>query len=269
MVAKSKKTSTKTRKPSKKVKASVSKTSLPRVGRGEPASMETLLEKYGSDSSGLERGQKVTGIIKEITPKRVVVDIGGKADGIVAEAAFNEAKDYIKTLEVGDEIAANVIISEMPDGSTILSFRHAAANASWEKIENSKKKGTAIVVFGKSSRSSGIMVDLDSLMGFIPTSQLGEESAKEISKTREAQGLEENKQAANRGGKVASVAREAHEKETDNVCVAVRKQHPSLGEFDSCALRGCIRPLLQIGRIRDSLRLRHRRVRHRNRDEGP
>ncbi len=181
MVAKSKKSSSKVKKPSKKVKTSVSKPKLGRAsGSSQPEvkSMEALLKKYGSGSSGLERGQKVKGKIKEITPNKVTVDIGGKADGIVAESAFNEAKDYIKTLEVGDEVSANVIISEMPDGSTILSFRHAAANASWEKIENSKKKGTAIVVFGKSSRSSGVMVDLDGLMGFIPTSQLGIESSK-------------------------------------------------------------------------------------------
>lgn len=161
---------------SKKLKASKStskeKTSLPRVNRGEPKTMEELLAQFEAPIA-LTRGQKVKGRVTAITKKNVVVDIGGKSEGLVAERAFQEAKDFIKNLKVGDEVTASVLIPETPDGFSILSLRAAAHDATWKKIEESQKNGTPIDVLGTSASVSGLMVEIDDLDGFIPTSLLG------------------------------------------------------------------------------------------------
>jgi len=143
--------------------------------RGEPQTMEALLAQFEAPIA-LTRGQRVKGKVTAITKKNVVVDIGGKSEGLVAERAFQEAKDFIKTLKVGDEVTASILIPETPDGFSILSLRAAAHDATWKKIEESQKKGMPIDVLGVSVSASGLMVEIDDLVGFIPTSLIGKKA---------------------------------------------------------------------------------------------
>ncbi len=143
-----------------------------------PKTMEDLLAQAESELVTVSRGKSVKGIITEITKKSVLVDIGGKSEAMIAERAFNEAREYISNLEVGDEIEATVLVPETPDGYTILSLRRASQNASWEKIENSLVKGTPINASVNSSNPAGVTVEINGLSGFIPNSLLGKENSK-------------------------------------------------------------------------------------------
>jgi small subunit ribosomal protein S1 len=149
--------------------------------RGEPKSMEELLAAFKHKVKVFSRGEKVKGKVVDITPKSVVMDIGGKSEGLVAEKAFDEAKEFIKGLEIGDEVLAKVIVSETPDGFTILSLRGAAHDASWKKLEEAKKDDKALMVYGKGVNPSGLTVETEGLTGFIPNSQLGKVVAKDPS----------------------------------------------------------------------------------------
>ncbi len=143
-----------------------------------PQTMEELLVSAETPIQSLSRGQKIKGKIVSITKKNVVVDIGGKSEGLVAERAFQEAKSFVKTLKEGDEIIATVLIPETPDGFAILSFRQAALNTAWKKIEAAQKSATPLNVLAKSAIQAGMTVDVVGLPGFIPTSQLGKEVSK-------------------------------------------------------------------------------------------
>lgn len=162
----------------KSIKAKASRVLPKASSRSNPKTMDEVLSMYGGSVKGLSRGDKVTGVIVSISPKRVVIDIGGKSEGVVAEKAYTEAKDYIKTLKVGDTVTCGVIIPETYNGITILSFRAAAADASWRGLQKAKEKGQAIVVSGKSVSSAGVMVETYGVSGFVPKSQLGKEAAK-------------------------------------------------------------------------------------------
>jgi small subunit ribosomal protein S1 len=141
--------------------------------------MEALMDKIDSKSVGLSVADKVSGKVIRIEKHRVVIDIGGKSEGIVAEKAFREAEDFIKTLEAGDKVQATVLVPETPDGFTILSLRHAARDAAWKKLEEAEKKGEPVVVQGRNLTSAGIIVDVFGMTGFIPNSQLGREVSKD------------------------------------------------------------------------------------------
>lgn len=160
-------------KPSKQVpeKAKSGKSS-------EPQTMDELLSTYGGDFSGISVGSKVKGIVTEKSSGKLVVSIGAKSEGLVAERAYKEAEDYIKTLSIGDEIEGTVLVSETPDGYTILSLRRSAENATWEKIEDAKNKLTPVAVDVKGVVPSGLTVFYNGLTGFIPTTQLGREISK-------------------------------------------------------------------------------------------
>lgn len=135
--------------------------------------MEQLLEKYSGVKAGFYVGDKVKGKILRIEENRVILDIGGKSEGMVAEKAFKEAENYIKTLKEGDEIEAMVIVPETREGYTILSFRKAVYDAIWKRLEELEKGTDTIFVEVKGVSPSGVTVFVEGLTGFIPRSQLG------------------------------------------------------------------------------------------------
>lgn len=158
----------------------VSKVSQLKNKTSEPSTMEDLLSSYGGSFSGIAVGTKVKGIVTGKSKGKLVVDIGAKSEGLVAERAYKEAEDYIKTLSIGDEIEGNVLVSETSDGYTILSLRHSAQNAIWNLIETAKNNLTPVEVEVKGVVPSGLTVYYNGLTGFIPATQLGRETSKNL-----------------------------------------------------------------------------------------
>lgn len=146
----------------------------------EPSSMAELLVAYGEKARGFSRGQRIRGKVISISSKSVVLDIGGKSEGLVTEKAFAEARDFVKTLKVGNEVTVAVLIPENPEGYVILSLREAASESSWQRLEKAKAEKAPVVAFVKGVNPSGITVDVEGILGFIPNSQLGKEVAKNI-----------------------------------------------------------------------------------------
>lgn len=140
--------------------------------------MEELLAKYGGSIHSFSVGNTVKGKIVRKEPGRLIVDIGGKSEGLVAEKTYKEAEKLIANLNVGDEIEARVIVSETPEGYTILSLRNAVENKVWEKVRKSHESGDPLDVKGKSVATSGVTVEIDNLFGFIPSTQLGKAVSK-------------------------------------------------------------------------------------------
>jgi len=97
--------------------------------------MADLLSKANKKFISYSVGQKIRAKVVGKTHKALILDIGGKSEGIVCEKAFIEARDYIKTLKVGDEVTTSVLISESRDGSVILSLRQAMFGAAWENCK--------------------------------------------------------------------------------------------------------------------------------------
>ena len=142
--------------------------------------MAELLAKMGHNVASFKVGEKVKGKVVAINPHSVILDIGAKSEGVIAEKAFVEARDFIKGLKVGDEITAGIIVPEAKDGTILLSLRQASYEATWGKLEKREEEGKEVNVTGKSVNPSGVMVEVEGLTGFIPTSQLGKEALKNL-----------------------------------------------------------------------------------------
>lgn len=123
-------------------------------------------------------GQKVQATVIAKTSKSLILDIGGKSEGVVVDKAFVEARSFADKLNIGDTVTAGVLITEARDGTVILSLREAIHEAAWKKFEEAKKTGTPVAVVGRGTSSGGIAVDVDGINGFIPNSQLGREVSK-------------------------------------------------------------------------------------------
>lgn len=168
------------------VKTSKSKSKEPRKSAsqksGEPQTMEELLVAYGGNLKNYTINDHVTGIVKSIDKKgkRVVIDIGGKNEGLVAEKSYKESEKFINTLKVGDEVEGIVIVSQTPEGYTVLTLRPSAQKKVWEKVEKSYDDDLPIEVEAKSLNNAGVIVQVGALTGFIPSSQFGKEAAEKL-----------------------------------------------------------------------------------------
>src|SRR6267154_5950911 len=83
--------------------------------------MLTMEEALKQSDKRFAAGEIVKGVIIEVRPKEVLVDIGYKSEGSVPA---NEVDD-IKTIKVGDEIDVLIEKLEDKDGMVILSKEKA------------------------------------------------------------------------------------------------------------------------------------------------
>ena len=144
--------------------------------------MDDLLAKFGGRANPLTKNEELTGTIIRITKNQVFVDIGRKTEGLIAEKAFKEARDYIKNLKPGEKIHAFVIVPETTEGYTILSLRHAIHDSAWKKLHTHLTDETPVSVVGKMTTGAGMIVEVFGLKGFIPNSLIGRDAQEDLSK---------------------------------------------------------------------------------------
>jgi len=143
-----------------------------RVKGREPQSMDELLRESGITSFSLKKGDTIKGTIISISSKEILVDIGKKSFGIIAEWELDQVRDYVKQLNVGDQVTAQVINPENEYGYTVLSLRKASMETRWEMLDEIKEKGTDIEVLVIEPAKGGVLVDWQGLRGFIPSTQI-------------------------------------------------------------------------------------------------
>lgn len=149
------------------------KSKIPRAtSKPEPQTMEELLAQTGYTLRGLKRGTIVEGILTRISPSEVLIDIGGKSEGIVLGRELGTIKDLLQNLTVGDKVSAYVISPEDNNGQVVLSLRRAGIDFKWKKIKESQNLKKAVSARVLESHSSGLIVEVEGLRGFIPSSQL-------------------------------------------------------------------------------------------------
>jgi len=140
--------------------------------------MAELLARAKNKIQKFTKGQRVEAEVLSKTGSNVIFDVGGKSEGIVKEKGYTDAKEFIESLKVGDKVAVTILVPETRDGITILGLKDAMKDTSWIKLEKAKESGEPVPVLGKGVSAPGFVVDVLGIEGFIPTSQLGKEVAK-------------------------------------------------------------------------------------------
>ena len=90
--------------------------------------MQQLLEQSSFDK--LKQGAIVPGVITEIRQHEVVVDIGGKSEGVIPAHEFLD----IGELQIGSTIEVLVEKLEDKSGAPVLSFDLAEQKKNWDNI---------------------------------------------------------------------------------------------------------------------------------------
>lgn len=138
-----------------------------------PRTMAELLAAAQVQIVVPKKGDTVTGKIVSKEKRTMVIDLGAKTEGIVSDKEFDFATDFIKDLKPGDSITAVVISSENDRGQVILSLKNAASDAKWEYFEKAMETEEVLEAKGLEVNRGGLIVVVNGVRGFVPSSQFG------------------------------------------------------------------------------------------------
>jgi small subunit ribosomal protein S1 len=150
----------------------------------KPQTMEELLSNAQYTFVIPKKGQTVTGNVSGKQRKSLLVDIGAKTEGVVTDKEFDMAAEYIKELKEGDKVEAVVISSENDKGQVLLSLKQAAMDAKWDYFTKAMEKDEILEAKGIEINKGGLIVVVNGVRGFVPSSQFGKTFMGNINKLK-------------------------------------------------------------------------------------
>ncbi len=117
----------------------------------------------------------VEGVVVAIERSAVYVEIPNYGTGIIYGIEYINARELIKKINIGDTISAKVILIENEDGYIELSLREARQAIIWSEAENAIKEKRTLDLVVKEANKGGLLIEWNSILGFLPSSQLSEE----------------------------------------------------------------------------------------------
>lgn len=133
---------------------------------------------YDQSFVTLNRGDVIKGKVVRIESDGVLVDIGGKTEGVIPknELSHKPVADIHTIVKVGDEIDV-FVLDEDAEGAPKLSKKRADLEKTWIKIKEAHKAGTNLEGTVIEQVKGGLVVDLG-VRGFIPASHIGKRGVK-------------------------------------------------------------------------------------------
>ena len=110
----------------------------------------------------------VKGTVLEIRPTEVLVDVGGKSEGVVPATEF----DDVAQLKVGDLVDVLISQSESDDGMVVLSKKRADEKIRWDAVIDKYTEGCTVKGLVKKTVRGGLIIDVDGVEAFLPGSQI-------------------------------------------------------------------------------------------------
>ena len=192
------------------------------------------MAKSSFNVKGFTRGQKVNAKFTGISGKTAVFDLGSKSEGMITGLNFEESKDFIRTLKVGESVSLVVLDPETREGIVLLSARHAAADSVWERFEEFKKEAKEHSATVKAVSGSGVSVEIEGVSAFVPTSQLGKHAVAEgdklVGKVIKVKIVEVDKSKRRVLASEKAVSEAGHEEDVQNAIKALKEGDVYEGE---------------------------------------
>jgi small subunit ribosomal protein S1 len=127
--------------------------------------MQELLAQSSFDK--LKEGAIVPGIVTEIRQNEVVVDIGGKAEGIIPASEFGDLGE----MQIGSQIEVILEKLEDKDGNPVISYDLAQQKKNWENILQKCSEGSVVSGRVKAKVKGGLIVSIG-VDSFLPASHI-------------------------------------------------------------------------------------------------
>jgi small subunit ribosomal protein S1 len=146
-------------------------------GAREPMTMAELLDSPDHEVKSLKHGDVVEGKVVRIDPDEILVDFGGKSEGVVSNRELisrrgpRDGDESRPELKVGDDVLVYVLQPESPEGHAVLSLRRAGLERKWRAMQERFDAGEIVDARVIDHNKGGLIVDLG-VRGFVPISQI-------------------------------------------------------------------------------------------------
>ena len=120
-------------------------------------------------------GEIVEGRIIGKGRSSVFLDLGPLGTGIIYGKEFQETKDSLKDLKIGDSIFVKIVYLENEEGYIELSANQAGLELSWEVLQQKKEKDETLKVKILGANKGGLLTEISGISAFLPVSQLSPE----------------------------------------------------------------------------------------------
>jgi small subunit ribosomal protein S1 len=143
----------------------------------ESMSMAELMDHPDNEVKSLKHGDVVEGTVVRIDPDEILVDFGGKSEGVVSNRELmnrrgpRDGDESRPEIQVGNEVLVYVLQPESPEGHAVLSLRRAGLERKWRAMQERFDAGEIVEARVIDHNKGGLIVDLG-VRGFVPISQI-------------------------------------------------------------------------------------------------
>ena len=135
--------------------------------------MESLLNEQELNVDLPQPGDIRMGMIASVSPSQILVSIGAKSEGVVSGRELDQlSAEEREELKVGQEVHVFVVNPEDENGNVVLSLKRAQEQISWENVEKLLTSDTTIDSKVIGFNKGGLIVGVEGLRGFVPSSQI-------------------------------------------------------------------------------------------------
>lgn len=120
------------------------------------------------------RGDLLRGIVIEVGPKGLVVDLALKRDGVVPESDLQKLSPEESLPKPGDEVAVMVVDPVDSDGNLAVSISQARESEDWLRARQLMEEDAIIETTPSGCNRGGVIVPFGRLRGFVPASHLSD-----------------------------------------------------------------------------------------------
>lgn len=117
-------------------------------------------------------GELVEGPVIAIDRAKVFIDLHPFGTGIIYGREYLQARDILRKVNLGDNIAAKVVEEESKDGYVELSLKEARQALIWGEAEIAIAGKTIFDLTVKEANKGGLILEWQGIQGFLPASQL-------------------------------------------------------------------------------------------------
>lgn len=103
------------------------------------------------------------------------LDLGNFKTGVIYGKEYQEARETLKNLKIGDFLFVKIIDLENEEGYVELSVSQAGKELAWENLQHKKEKGEILKVEVKKANRGGLLTEISGIPAFLPVSQLSPE----------------------------------------------------------------------------------------------
>lgn len=134
--------------------------------------MFELLEEDNGHQQ-FQRGDIVNGTIALVGSNEMLIDVGGKSEGLLAPREFSKmSSEDIASHRVGDEVEVFIVNPSSNDGHVLVSLSQVRIGQDWDRAQELLDSAESFKGEVSSHNKGGLIVYIGQVRGFIPVSQL-------------------------------------------------------------------------------------------------